>query len=128
MRIVRLIQAFVPSDSSAILALTVMDGAYEFDSHPFFFNRATNVRLYHGFSLNRGRIPVVIKRHDIYLVDKPQFLEDFNHVINAGLAQARADHSNACKIIEIRIDTNPVKTAIPYFTFWRLWRRMWVEK
>lgn len=105
-----------------------MDGAYEFDPHPFFFNKATNVRLYHGFSLKRGHTPVVIKHHDIYLVDKPQFLSDFNQVINAGLAQARTDHTNSCKIIEIRLDMNLVKTAIRCIMFWRLWRGMWGGK
>jgi serine/threonine protein kinase len=80
-----------------------MDG-YELSSTPFFTNRNTSVRLFHGVSLLRNSLPVVIKRHDLFLVDKRQFLEDFNQVMNAGMAQARAEHSHSCKILELRLD------------------------
>lgn len=77
---------------------------YEVSPSPFFINRNSGVRLFHSTSLQRHGLPVVVKRHDLFLVDKPQFLEDFNHVLNAGLAQARVEHLNSCKILEIRLD------------------------
>jgi len=79
-----------------------MEGAYEVDYRQFFFNRTTNVRLYYGFSLECDCLHVLIKCHDIYLVEKTQFLEDFNFIVNTGLAQTRVDHPNARTILEIR--------------------------
>lgn len=79
-----------------------MEG-YEISPTPFFINRSSGVRLFHSTSLQHS-LPVVLKRHDLFLVDKSQFLEEFNHVLNAGMAQARVEHLNSCKILEMRLD------------------------
>lgn len=84
-----------------------MNGHYEVQEPPFFVNRQTNVKLFHGVSLKRNRQPVVIKRHDVFLGrSKTDFLEDLCMVLNTGLTQARLEHANSCKIIEFRVDVD----------------------
>ena len=77
---------------------------YQLSASPFAFNRSSNVRLYHAFSLDHPHLPVVAKRHDLYFISQPEFLSDFNQVINSGLAQARVEHPNSCRLQEIRVD------------------------
>ena len=56
--------------SSVYMAVFSLIVSYEVDFRPFFFfNRATNVRLYHDFSLKLDRLPGVIKRYDICIVE-----------------------------------------------------------
>ena len=76
-----------------------MDG-YELSARPFFVNRETHTKLYHGRSKKLNQ-QVVAKCHDIQYAKKAEFIEEFNLVMNAGMAQARVEHPNTCKILEL---------------------------
>jgi len=86
-------------------SIYTMDG-YDIEPTPFYLSADRTVRLFHATSLQR-HLPVVIKRHDVYFVTKPAFLSDLNSAINAGLAQARAEHPHSCKILEVNVDLDP---------------------
>lgn len=81
-----------------------MDG-YSLEPRPFYISDDNSVRLFKGFSLTRNRLPIVAKRHEFSLLrDKGQLSERLNAAINAGLAQARVEHPNSCKVLEICLD------------------------
>ena len=79
------------------------------------------IRKYAPLTRFPSSVTVMVKRHDIYLIEKTQFLEDINLIVNAGLSQARADHPNARKIW---LDLDPSENCYSAFTYWRLWREM----
>ena len=84
-----------------------MEGHYEFDNPSFPASPPTQPQLLHGISLKRNRLPVLIKRFDVFMGrNKAEFLEEFNEVINKGLMQARVSHVNAWKIVEMRVDVD----------------------
>ena len=77
-----------------------MDG-YELTSAPFSVNPETLVKLFRGTS-KQSRQPVVAKCHELlYALGKAELTKQFTQVMNAGLAQARVDHPNSCKILEL---------------------------
>jgi serine/threonine protein kinase len=81
-----------------------MDG-YSLEPRPFYISDDNSVRLFKGFSLTRNRLPIVAKCHEFSLLrDKGQLSERLNAAINAGLAQARVEHPNSCKVLEICLD------------------------
>ena len=90
-----------------------MDG-YELTSEPFFFNTGTGVKKFRGKSKACNQ-PILAKCHDIQFVTKPQFIEDFTKVMNAGLAQARVDHRHACKILDFGLDVNTERNLFSVF-------------
>jgi serine/threonine protein kinase len=87
-----------------------MEG-YDIEPSPFFISGDHTVRLFHATSMLRKGLPVVIKRHDIYFLSKSDFLHDINRVVNAGLAQARVEHSHSCKILELNLDLDPAQNT-----------------
>ena len=81
-----------------------MEG-YSLEPRPFYISEDNSVRLFKGFSLTRNTLPIVAKRHEFSLLrDKGQLTERLNAAINAGLAQARVEHPNSCKVLEICLD------------------------
>jgi serine/threonine protein kinase len=81
-----------------------MDG-YELPARPFFINRDTQTKLFQGISKKRN-LPIVAKCHEIQYIGKAQFTEHFNLAMNAGMAQARVEHPNTCKILELCLDVD----------------------
>lgn len=79
--------------------------SYYTESDPFSMNVDRSVYLFKGVSADIGE-PVIIKRHDLF-----QFRQDFElsndltAAINAGLEQARVQHSNTCKILALQFNT-----------------------
>lgn len=80
-----------------------MDG-YEIESHPFYVSPEAKLSCFRGISRERNRLPVMVKRYDFDMSTGPDLQKLFNAAINKGLAQARVDHLNFCKILEMRVD------------------------
>ena len=80
-----------------------MEG-YEIPSKPFYKDPHSSVSLYRAISLNRGRVPVIIKRYDFAPIQHKSTQQSLSLVLNSALAQAKVCHPHVCEIVEIQVE------------------------
>jgi len=74
---------------------------YYLHSWPFYESNDLSVKLFQGAC----HIPIVAKRHE-FAKSQGELQTRLASAINAGLAQARAQHPNTCDILAVHFDTS----------------------
>ena len=78
--------------------------SFECESHPFFTDPDSAAGYFHGYSLSRNRLPVVIKRLDLPHLHHKSTQQRLSQCLNSALTQAKVQHSHSCDILELQVE------------------------
>jgi len=92
-----------------------MEG-YELESVPFVVNCDSSTSFFHGVSLTRNRLSVVVKRHDFSHLKHKSFNQRLSQALNSALIQAKVQHPHSCDVLELQIELD--KATCSLFQVW----------
>ena len=78
---------------------------FQIDLEPFYMSEDGSVQMFKAVSTTHNGPSIVVKRHELFRVrDKARLQIKLNQAVNAGLAQAKAEHPHICSLLEIHLD------------------------
>lgn len=92
-----------------------MDG-YELESTPFCIQSDLSASLFHGVSLTRNRLSVVVKRSDFSHLNQKSTHQRLSQVLNSALIQAKVQHPHTCDVLELHLELD--KNICTLFQVW----------
>jgi len=80
---------------------------YQVEPDPFYISDTGSVSLFKGSSRARSGHSIIVKRHEFSAFQgKEKLHNELAKAINTAIAQARVEHPNICRVLEIHLDTS----------------------
>ena len=79
---------------------------YHVEKDPFYVSDNAAVSLFKGAFTGRDGLPIIVKRHKFYTLQVQDNLPtEVARAINTAIVQARVEHPNNCRVLEMHLDT-----------------------